>query len=302
MKKWMYSLLLVFSFWGCKNDAPEIADPANAPDISAVPARFDQKMLLEEFTSSLCGQCPKAHLLRDSLITQYADRFYFVDIHSLDIMIDSSITNFTTGQNYIDSLFNSSGIYPSGMINRQVSGTSDLIPDFWGQKLTSLYGAIPRCGLAIDAKNISGNRLSLSVHTGFSDAMFGDYRVHVYLVQNVIRTNDSLYSQLNDYSQQGLTPDSTSSLFLQNDTIRNYSHKYVLHRIISDNGLAGDPIPQSLMTRGNDFVKTYTVDLSGISSSSYSIIAFVDKFGDTGLNHRIENVQKVQVGEAKDWN
>ena len=118
MKKWICGVFVVLSFWTCKNDAPEIADPANAPDISAVPARFDQKMLLEEFTSSLCGQCPKSHLLRDSLRTQYANRFYSVAMHSADFMIDSSITSFITGKNFVDSLFNPSGIYPSGIINR----------------------------------------------------------------------------------------------------------------------------------------------------------------------------------------
>lgn len=302
MKNWICAMIVTMVFAGCNNEAPEIADPANAPDISAVPSRFDQKMLLEEFTSSLCGQCPKSHLLRDSLLTQYAGRFYSVSIHLSDFMIDSSITSFTSGKNYIDSLFNPTGIYPSGMINRQAASAADLIPDFWGQKLTSLNGAVPRCGLAIDAKEISGNNLTLSVHTGFSASMFGDYRVHVYLVRNEIRTNDPLYAQLNDFSMEGLTPDSTSSLYLLNDTVRNYSHKYVFKRIISDNGIAGDPIPPSLMFRGNDFVKTYTVDLTGISSSSCSIIAFVDKYGDSGTNHRIENVQKVQVGEAKDWN
>lgn len=302
MKKWICGVFVVLSFWTCKNDAPEIADPANAPDISAVPARFDQKMLLEEFTSSLCGQCPKSHLLRDSLRTQYANRFYSVAMHSADFMIDSSITSFITGKNFVDSLFNPSGIYPSGIINRQVSSSADLIPDFWGQKLNALYGAVPRCGLAIDAKTITGTRLNLTVHTGFSADMFGDYRVHVYLVQDLIQTNDSLYSQLNDFSIEGLTPDSTSSLYLLNDTIRNYKHKYVLKRILSDNGLAGDIIPQTLMTRGNDFAKTYVINLTGINYSACSIVAFVDKYGDTDTNHRIENVQMVKVGEAKDWN
>ncbi|MBK6837476.1 MAG: Omp28-related outer membrane protein [Bacteroidetes bacterium] len=87
-----------------------------------------------------------------------------------------------------------------------------------------------------------------------------------------------------------------------NDTIRNYKHKYVLKRILSDNGLAGDIIPQTLMTRGNDFAKTYVINLTGINYSACSIVAFVDKYGDTDTNHRIENVQMVKVGEAKDWN
>lgn len=56
------------------------------------------------------------------------------------------------------------------------------------------------------------------------------------------------------------------------------------------------------MTRGNDFAKTYVINLIGINYSACSIVAFVDKYGDTDTNHRIENVQMVKVGEAKDWN
>lgn len=303
MKYGIALFLAVSLFAGCtKNDIPEIADPANKPDISAVPTSFSQKMLLEEFTSSLCGQCPKAHLLRDSLLLTYPNRFYSVAIHIADMMVDSGITSSVTGRNEIDSLFNPSGVYPSGLINRQESGVADLIPDYWGQKLNALLGAVPRCGLAIDAQTINGSTLQLAVHTGFSDNLYGDYRLHVYLVQGTVQSNDSLYAQLNDFSLEGLTPDSTSSLYLQNDTIRNYAHRYVLKRVISDNGLAGDVIPQVLATRGNEYIRTYNVNLTGINTSGAFIIAFVDKYGDTGTTHRIENVQRVAVGEAKDWN
>ena len=44
------------------------------------------------------GQCPKAHLMRDSLLSTFAGRFYSVDIHLTDWMIDSSITDFNNGK------------------------------------------------------------------------------------------------------------------------------------------------------------------------------------------------------------
>ena len=75
-----------------------------------------------------------------------------------------------------------------------------------------------------------------------------------------------------------------------------------MKKIITVNGAVGDQIPQAIMTRGNEYVKVYDVDLTGINTSSSHIIFFVDKYGDTPVSHWIENVQKVNIGESKDWN
>lgn len=294
--------LAILIFIGCNKDVADIDDPAQAPDISAVPARFDQKILLESYTSSFCGVCPENDLLKDSLETEHPGRVFTVSIHVNDLLIDSSSLNSQSGRIFMDSLFNPSSVYPSGSVNRQISSMADLSPDNWRSHVSSALGNIPRCGLAIDAKNLLGNTLKVTVHTGFSETLAGEYRLHAYLVRSVFQSADSAYAQLNDFSSLGVSPDSTSPFYLDGPLLINYNYKYVLVQVINDNGPAGDIIPAGSMFRSNDFVKTFTVDLSGISTSGLQVIAFVDKYGSGGTSHRIENVQRVNVGEAKDWN
>jgi hypothetical protein len=294
------SLCLLFS---CnKNEIADIDDPAQAPDISLVPDRFDQKLLLEVFTSSFCGVCPENDLLRDSLATENPGRVFPVSIHIDDLLIDASSQNPGSMINFMDSLFNPTGIYPSGTINRKISGTSDLSPTNWRFNLNSSLGTIPKCGLAIDAKSLNGNTLKVVVHTGFSSTMTGEYRLHAYLVRSLFMSPDTAYAQLNDLDSLGATPDSNSTFYHAGTQLINYGYKHVLVKVINDNGPAGDIIPAGSMFRSNDFVKTFTVDLTGINSNGLTIVAFVDKYGTDGTSHRIENVQRVNVGEVKDWN
>ncbi len=298
-----FLFVLLLGFIACnKNDVVKIDDPALAPDISAVPARFDQKILLESYTSSFCGVCPENDLLKDSLESENPGRLYPVSIHINDLLIDSSSLNMLSGTNYMDSLFNPASLYPSGSVNRKISSMADLSPDDWRSHITSTMGTVPRCGLAIDAKNLNGNTLKVEVHSGFSETLAGEYRLHVYLVRSIFHSADTAYAQMNDFSSLGATPDSTSPFFLDGPLLINYSYKNVLVRVVNDHGPEGDIIPAGSTYRNNDFVKTFTVDLTGISTSGLQIIAFVDKFGNTGTSHRIENVQRVNVGEAKDWN
>jgi len=297
-------LLITFLIFAnaCTKEVAEIKDPALAPDISLVPDRFDQKILLEYFTSSTCGVCPETDRLADSIVIANSGRVYPVAIHLNDLFVDASSTNFSSGKNFMDSLFNPMSLIPAGSVNRKISSSSDLSPSNWASNITSTLGQIPRCGLAINAKNLNGNVLSVEVHTGFSETMAGEYRLHAYLVRSLFQTADSAYFQLNDFSISGPTPDSNSVFYLQGPLIYNYPFKNILVRVINDNGPEGDIIPAGSMFRSNDFVKTFTVDLTGVNTSGLMVIAFVDKYGPIGTSHRIENVQLVNVGEAKDWN
>ncbi|TAH42168.1 MAG: Omp28-related outer membrane protein [Bacteroidetes bacterium] len=291
----------LFTFLACNNDVAEIDDPAMAPSITQVPTTFDQKILLETYTSSNCGVCPENDLLRDSLASENPGRVYPVAIHLNDLLVDLSSTGMS-GFNYMDSLFNPGGLSPAGAVNRKISGTSDLSPSNWRSNINSSLGTIPRCGLAIDATNITGNTLKVVVHTGFSATLSGEYRIHAYLIRSVFRSPDTAYAQLNDFSIDGPTPDSNSVFYLQAPFLINYAYKNVLVKVINDNGPEGDIIPAGSTYRGNDYSKTFTVDLTGINTAGLQIVAFVDKYGSNGTSHRVENVQLVAVGDVKNWN
>src|SRR5207248_8549897 len=112
-------------------------------------------------------------------------------------------------------------------------------------------------GVALEAENVVNNNLRLTVHVGFCAQMFGEYRIHVYIIQNQINSLDPLYDQMNDFSMNGITPDSTLSLYALDDTIHNYFHKYNLVKVATPAGVEGDPIPLTAMVPGNDYTVNY---------------------------------------------
>lgn len=287
----------------CSQSNQDIPNPGSAGPISALPSVFKQKVLIEEYTEVSCGQCPKAHYYVDSLLAMWADKVYAVAIHVADPLEASTNVNIITGTNLLDSMFNTFSVYPGGSINRDITSPLDLSPDLWFSKVQSKLGQIPACGLAIDASSaVVNNHLTISVHTGFSQNLSGDYRLHGYIVEKTIASFDSTFDQLNDFSSQGSSPDTSLSFYALNDTINHYNHKYVLKKIIANAGISGDLIPQAIMAKGNVFVKDYYVDITGINLSNCIIIFFVDKYGTTSTSHLIENVQQVNVGSVKDWN
>ena len=303
----MKSRYLIIAFLtiliSCSKNSENIPNPDSAPDISAVPTVFKQKILIENYTQISCGQCPKSHYLIDSLINLWPDRVYAVNVHVGDLLESPSIVTASTGVNQLDSIFNSNSVYPGGPINRTISSPIDFSSDYWVTSVQAKIGQVPACGLAIEASEISAsNKLNLIVHTGFSQNLFGDYRLHGYIVERSFISNDSLYDQMNDFSFEGISPDTTLPFYAMNDTIHRYNHKFLLKKIIANNGIVGDQIPQAIMTPGNSFVKTYTVDLTGINTSNSVVIFFVDKYGTTSTSHWIENVQQVGIGSNKNWN
>lgn len=296
----LLSLILIVS--SCSKKPPAIDDPNFKPDISAVPARFSQNMLIEKFTSSASGRSPLADFYSDSLVRLNPGRVFCASIHLNDQMMDSSLLNPYTLTHEIDSFYNPGSVYPTGMVNRDFDNATLYGIPGWGQLVLNSLGNRPQCGLALEAKSITTGFLDLTVHVGFAENMAGEYRLHGYIVENSIRTSDSLYDQLNDFSFEGSTPDSTLPYYALNDTIRPYTYTNVLRKVFTRNELKGDQIPAAIMYRGADYVTGYRINLSGINTSNCYLLVFVDKYGDTPSGRRIINVQRVNFGETQDWN
>lgn len=296
----LVSFVLIFS--ACSKKPPSIPDPATSGDISPVPPRFSQNFLIEKFTSSFEGQSPKGDFFSDSLIRTNQGRVFCSAIHVNDLLTDTALITISTGVHQLDSLFNPSRVYPSGMVNRNYGLAVGFGPDGWGDQVQTGFGQVPQCGVALEAKNVNNGFLYLTVHVGFSSDLFGDYRIHGYIVENSYRNGDSLYDQLNDFSFEGNNPDPLLPYYSLNDTIHLYTYNYVLRKVFTIEKLAGDVIPASIMKSGNEFVKSYAINLNGINSSNCSVIVFVDKYATTPTGHRIINVQRVAIGESQDWN
>lgn len=285
---------------GCRN-AEEIDYPKQEGDgvSTEIPQGFSQKTMIEEFTGAWCGYCPVGAIYLEDNIDMNPNKIFGVAVHVGDIMECAEAVDPNTGANMIDNIFNDYG-YPGGVAMRTTLGGQDLAPNNWEAKITARLGGVPRCGLAIDATKLEGNNLELKVHTGFAEDLQGAYRLHVYLVQDYIQTTDANYDQHNYLSSQGSDPDTSSPLYNLPPTINNYRHNNVLRKVLT--ALPdGYVIPSTDMVKGQQHIATFTADLTGLTPSRLFVVAFVDKYGTSAQGHRIENVQRVRVGELQNW-
>ncbi len=293
------SLIVAITASSCKKEGTvTLPQPDTTKTITEVPASFTQKVLIEEFVCADSGNCPIAdYYLNQSisqLNSQYADRVYGTTIHVADVMQDPELVVSIPTINSLDTMFNNTGSYPVGMANRNDPDPTNISWVNCATEVPGLLGQNPKCGLAIDAFRMNGNTLTLNVHAGFNIDVVGEYRLHVYLVETSVQSSDTLYDQANT------TTDPTCPYYSSPNPIPNYTHQNVLRKVISTVG-NGEGIPAANMRHGKQFVKNYTVNLSGFNWSNCSIIAFVDKYADYAGGHRIMNVQKVAVGFLKNW-
>jgi hypothetical protein len=278
----------------------DASDGATA-DIPPAPTTYGQNVVLEQFTQSSNGQCPLADSLLSYTKSMRPDRIATVNIHVSDAYMISELTDTLTGGNILNDFFNTSGVIPAGMMNRNVVSPGDLSTGNYTTRINSMLSQIPRCGIALDANEIANGYLNLSVHIGFSSDLAGSYLLQVYLVRNSRIPTDSSVAQSNDFSQSGITPLPGTPYYDLPDPIYQYEFPYVLEKIITGSTY-GEPIPSSVALKGKEYVKDYIVDLRGKNPEDYSIVAFVDKYAPVPTGHRIENGRMVQVGSVATWN
>jgi hypothetical protein len=312
MKRILYLILFLSAasaITSCtkKDGASDLPQPVlNTDPFVPVPDRFSKKVLIEELTGAWCGYCPRGPHYLHAIDSMYEEEVIDYAIHVGDVMeVPELVTS--SGANMLDSgLFLNTG-YPNGCINR---GQPLSDPSDWPGAVPSEIGLYAKCGLAIDASILSGNALTVIVHTGFAQALYTSYRLNVFLVEdNVHSAGNSNYDQHNYYSSTGTSPDSSynyyGGLYPQRyydlpPVITDYHYSMVLRKLLSAVPY-GDVIPESEMTKGHDFKKSYTVNLTGFDKTKCYIVAFVDKYGTELPHHQVQNIQRVKVGQVKMW-
>lgn len=274
-------------------DLPHPDAPGTAMD---VPSNFGRKTLIEEVTGAWCGYCPAGTFFYNQMDTIYKGKMVGVSIHVNDIMEDAELT--TMGGNLLADMFPDPGV-PRGVINRGSINN----PVYWPSIVPAEVGIFPKCGFAIDATSVSGNNVTITVHTGFSGNLYGDYRLNVFIIEKDVHfPTDPAYDQHNYYSQTGTSPEPNYPVYFNSPPlIPDFHHENVLRKLVTSIPY-GDNIPQSEMVKGNDYIKTFNVNLGSLTPSACYVIAFVDKYGTAPDQHQVQNVQEVQIGKFQTWN
>ena len=195
----------------------------SAANLQAEPA-ITKKVLLEDYTGHLCGNCPRAHEDVSSLSAIYGSRLVVLGIHvGFFARTDSKYTNdykTESGDEYntfwgVDAL----GL-PQGMVDRTpLSGTSPVItrgswPTQIAAQIAKPVGATLKVTKLYDAAN---RKLNLKIASKRVGELPGDLGLIVWL------TEDSVKSLQKDYS---IPP--------PGDNIKDYIHRHVLRDAVND--------------------------------------------------------------------
>ena len=236
-------------------------------EIMPTPITFKQNAVVEDFTGTWCGWCPRvSEAVR--LLKQETSDAIVVAIHNGDPMQFSR-------EGTIRAAFNVTG-FPTALINRQERWASPQPSNV--SQVTSKIGSKSYASLAMES-TVSDDVLDLKVKVmmGYS---YKSMKLAVYMLEDGL-----VYDQRNFTSYYG-----------DADPIRDFVHDDVLRRSLTD--VFGDDIPQDQVGHN----KTFTRDFQYAIPPSYDknkvkLVAFVT----TGAERDIVNVRQSKLGETQDF-
>jgi thiol-disulfide isomerase/thioredoxin len=244
---------------------------SNKIDFTAtLPSSFSKKAVVEDFTGTWCGYCPRLSYAA-SLVEEQTDKVFVVGVHNRDQMANSfgsalegefSISGFPTA--YIDRANKWQGNQPSNI----------------EQALNAAEGTV-NVGLAIES-SLTGSVLDFKVYQGFLENMT-DVKLVVYVLEDGILAN-----QINYTSYYGGVGSSGVS------TIVDFEHNGVLRYAATD--VMGDPTTSTAGVHE----KSYSVDLSSydvlVPENTGVLAMLVDDSGRV-----LYNAQYVIAGQNQDF-
>jgi len=199
----------------------QVVDPSN------LPSSFSKKAVVEDFTGTWCGWCPRVSYAA-SLVEEQTDKVFVVGVHNGDEMANSF-------GGAMENEFNISS-FPTAYVDRANTWAGDQ-PSNLGQVLNAAVGTVD-VGLAIES-SLTGSILDFKVYQGFLQNMTG-VKLVVFVLEDGILADQANYT----------------SYYGGASTVTDFEHNGVLRYAATD--VMGDPTTSTLGVHD----KTFSVDLS----------------------------------------
>lgn len=267
--------------------------------VEFIPSEYTQKVLLEDYTGTWCGYCPRMVSILNYL-TDYSDRVIPIAIHC-----PGAPTDPWAYEHALDMVkpanYNAQG-QPKGKFNRiydvdqlQAANPCPNNPSDYYEQLEPYLNQSAKLGLGINS-TLSGNSLNIKVKVGFAVDELSDARIVVNLIEDGLK-----YNQVNYFSGGNVTCDPAYDYANMPSVIPNFPQEHVLLTSYTD--IYGDVIPQGEIADGNVWSREFNVNLpqSVTNANNLSIVAFVLGEGDQIKNRHVINVQSAKVGENQDF-
>ena len=237
----------------------QVVDPSN------LPSSFSKKAIVEDFTGTWCGYCPRVSYAA-SLVEEQTDKVFVVGVHNGDQMANSF-------GGALEEEFSIPG-FPTAYVVRANIWTYPE-PSNVDQALNAAEGTV-NVGLAIDS-SLTGSILDFKVYQGFLENMT-DVKLVVFVLEDGILADQSNYT----------------SYYGGASTVTDFEHNGVLRYSATD--VMGDPTTSTLGVHE----KTFSVDLSSydvlVPENTGILAMLVDDSGKV-----LYNAQYVIAGQNQDF-
>ncbi len=243
---------------------------------TVVASNYTTKVLVEDYTGTWCGYCPRLWWKIEDAVAQNANIIPAAIHDDTEMKYEYAAS--------MESTFNVSG-FPTGKINRTLT---------WDESQSQLNNAqaeLVGLGLAINSTR-TGNNLDITVKVGFDLTYTEELKLVLYVLEDGLH-----YDQVNYYNDDASTP-----VYQLGDPIPNFEYNYVVRKAFTD--VYGDVIPSAETVAGGVYTRNFNVAIPvGTGQSdvhdpdNIHLIAFVVK----GDSKTAINVQKADIGEDKDF-
>ena len=239
-----------------------------SPTVNLNVYRFTKKVLVEDYTGTWCGYCPRLAYQLDQA-EQQNSLIIGAAIHNNDEMTYEY-------EAQLRAEYGVTGL-PSGRINRNT---------VWNESVSQILnylGSNPGLGLAINS-TLAGSDIDVEIKIGY-DVPASNNKIVVYLMEDGL-----IYPQVNYYNN-----DPNSTWYQTGDPIQNFVHNNVLRKAFTN--IFGDAIPDAAV--GDEYINYFnlTVPASVQNTSNLEIVAFVLNT-TTGS---VVNVQHSPLGVQQDF-
>ncbi len=252
-------LIAAALFTGCDKVTPSTSKVVITPDTST----YIRKVLIEDYTGHICGNCPDAAYALDTIINLYGSQIVPIAVHAgsnAAVALPNYTTDFTCPVGDTWNTFFGVTANPNGAVNR--SGIVDY--SAWAV-LTQAY--LYASGAAVPASM----NIKIANHYNTSTRTITDTLKCLY-----IQPQDSAYML-----SVVITEDSVIDYQLFYHPNHHDDPTYVFNHVLrgSMNSAWGDTLSSTHQAAMTTFTKVYTLDLSTISKikndNNCHVVAFI---------------------------
>lgn len=265
-----------------------------------IPSEYTQKLLLEDYTGTWCGYCPRMITITNYL-TDYSPNVIPVAIHTIGSPTDP--WEYEHAVQMMSSSHYNTGGAPAGQFNRIFKINQDEVmnacpnnPEFFRNQVDPFLNQNAPLGLSINS-SLSGNSLTMNVKVGFASANITNPKLVVYLIEDGLSHNQANYFS----GSTVVNCDPAYNYANMPNPIPDFPQKHVLLKAYTD--IYGDTIPQDAVAEGSvwSWERTYTLPSIVTNAQNLSIVAFVLGNGNSIPTNGALNVQSAKVGTLQDF-